>query len=385
MDHLDIAARTGTTEDVRTRLAHFFRCWPLAALDRFEEALSGAEEGIGAAQRDRQNWALHIFETWKGLQALHTGRLAEAALMLDGRFDPDDARLVVGIIDAAGVAGLGRLRIHLGDERGAREVAHMCQVMLGASPPSTRRQAAWFLASRAMGQGDAATAHRMLCALGEEQRLSLFPLFPHDVADDALLVHIALTVGDDELVRQVSAVAERRQQRNPDVASVRASTAHVRGLLRRSAPDLEDAARLFGSSARPLAQASALEDLGHQRLDDGATERAIDAFDQALVLDIDAGASWDAARVRHRLRELGVRRRIIHVETPATGWASLTPAESTVAELVVGGRTNREIAQQLFISPHTVNAHLRHVFDKMRVRSRVELARLAANRDAHRH
>src|SRR4029077_17666328 len=232
LDHLDLAAQTGTSEDVRTRLAHFFRCWPLAALDRFDEALKGAEEGIRAAQRDRQNWALHIFETWKGLQALHTGRLVDAALLLDGRFDPDDAELVVGIIDAAGVAGLGRLRIHLGDERGTRDAAHMCEVMLGASPPSTRRQAAWFLASRAMGQGDAATAHRMLCALGEDERLSLFPLFPHDVADDARLVRMALAVGDDELVRQVSAVAERRQQRNPDVASIRASTAHLRGVRR---------------------------------------------------------------------------------------------------------------------------------------------------------
>src|SRR4029077_13828796 len=115
-------------------------------------------------------------------------------------------------------------------------------------------------------------------------------------------------------------------------------------------PDLETAARLFGTSARPLAQASALEDLGRQHLDDGATAQAIAAFDRALVLDVDAGASWDAARVRQRLRELGVRRRIIHAETHSTGWASLTSAETGVAELVVEGRTNREIAQQLFIS-----------------------------------
>jgi len=53
----------------------------------------------------------------------------------------------------------------------------------------------------------------------------------------------------------------------------------------------------------------------------------------------------------------------------------LTLAETAVAALVVDGRTNREIAQQLFISPHTVNAHLRHIFDKMGVRSRVELTR----------
>ena len=371
--HLDVAARTGTSEDVRTRLAHLFRCWPLAALDRIEESTIRAEEGLAAAQRDRQNWALHIFETWKGLLALQTGRLADAVLALDGRFESADANLVVGVIDAAGVAGLGRLRIHLGDERGTREVAQICQVMMGTTSPATRRHAAWFLASHAMAQGDAVRAHRMLCALGEDERLSLFPLFPHDVGDDSRLVRIALTVGDDELVRAVRAVTERRLEQNPTVASVRAAAAHVRGLASQSAEDLQEAAALFGAATRPLLQAEALEDVGRRHLDAGASEQAIQAFDPALVLAIDAGASWDAARIRQRLRGLGVRRRVVSSDTTTTGWASLTVAEAGVAELVVEGRTNREVAEQLFISPHTVNAHLRHVFDKMGIRSRVEL------------
>jgi uncharacterized membrane protein YccC len=43
---------------VRIRLAHYFRCWPLASLDRFDEATAVADAGIADAQRDRQNWAL---------------------------------------------------------------------------------------------------------------------------------------------------------------------------------------------------------------------------------------------------------------------------------------------------------------------------------------
>jgi DNA-binding CsgD family transcriptional regulator len=378
VDHLDVARRTGTSEDVRVRLAQFFRCWPLAALDRHDEALNRAVEGIEEAHRDRQNWAVHIFEIWRGLQALHTGRLTDAALALDGRFNPADARLVVGVIDAAGVAALGQLRIHLGDDRGAREIAQMCHVMLSSSPPSTRRHAAWFLASHAMAQGDPEQAHQMLRALGENRRFSLFPLFPHDVADDARLVHIGLAVGDEELVRGACTVAERRLLRNPAVASVQASAAHVSGLVHRSAADLHAAASLFGTASRPLAQTQALEDAGQQHLDSGDSQDAIEAFDRALVLAVDAGAGWDAARIRHRLRELGVRRRVVPRETTTTGWMSLTTAERGVAELAVDGLTNREIAQRLFISPHTVNAHLRHVFDKMRVRSRVELTRAVA-------
>jgi DNA-binding CsgD family transcriptional regulator len=382
--HLDAAVRLGTTEDVRLRLAHYFRCWPLAALDRFDEATAVADAGIADAQRDRQNWALRSFETWRGLQALQAGRLADAAVALEGRFEPGDASLIVGVIDAAGVGGLGRLKIHLGDERAARVVAEMCHTMLAATAPSVRRHAAWFLASRAMAHGDAAEAHRMLCALGEDERLDLLPLFPHDVALDAEMARIALVAEDDELVTAIAATAERRSDLNPSVRSIHAAAAHVRGLVRHSAAELADAFKLFAEAGRPLAQLSALDDLGIQRLRDGSPAAAIDAFDRSLILALDVGAGWDAARARSRLRDLGVRRRIIGIDTPRTGWAALTPAEGAVVELVTEGRTNREIAEQLFISPHTVSAHLRHVFDKMGVRSRVELTRAAAERNTHR-
>jgi DNA-binding CsgD family transcriptional regulator len=49
-----------------------------------------------------------------------------------------------------------------------------------------------------------------------------------------------------------------------------------------------------------------------------------------------------------------------------------------VVRLVALGATNREAAQRLFLSPHTVDTHLRHAFEKVGVRSRVQLARLYA-------
>jgi DNA-binding CsgD family transcriptional regulator len=356
----------------------------LAALDRFDEATAVAEAGIADAQRDRQNWALRSFETWRGLQALQAGRLSDAALVLEGRFEPSDASLMVGVIDAAGVAGLGRLKIHLGDERGARIVAQMCRVMLAATAPGVHRHATWFLASLAMAQGDAVEAHRMLSAFGDGERLNLFPLFPHDVALDADLAHVALAVEDEELVSAVVDTVERRHELNPGVRSVQAAAAHVRGLVNQSGAELADAVELFAAAGRPLAQVSALDDLGNQRLRDGSPDAAIDAFDRSLILALDIGAGWDAARARSRLRDLGVRRRVVGVDAPRTGWAALTPAEAAVVDLAIGGGTNREIAEQLFISPHTVSTHLRHVFDKMGVRSRVELARAAGERNTHR-
>jgi DNA-binding CsgD family transcriptional regulator len=74
--------------------------------------------------------------------------------------------------------------------------------------------------------------------------------------------------------------------------------------------------------------------------------------------------------------ELGIRRRVLSLDRPKLGWESLTDAELQVARLAAAGYTNRGIADRLFVSPHTVNTHLRHVFDKLDIRSRVDLTRV---------
>jgi DNA-binding CsgD family transcriptional regulator len=62
----------------------------------------------------------------------------------------------------------------------------------------------------------------------------------------------------------------------------------------------------------------------------------------------------------------------------ATDWATLTNAERALAALVAKGMTNRQVAERLFISRHTVDAHLRHIFRKLGINSRVGLAHLVA-------
>ena len=65
---------------------------------------------------------------------------------------------------------------------------------------------------------------------------------------------------------------------------------------------------------------------------------------------------------------------------PTSGWASLTPAELDVVRLACEGLGNKDIAARLFISPRTVQAHLTHVYTKLGVTSRVQLAQEAARR-----
>jgi DNA-binding CsgD family transcriptional regulator len=372
------------SDDTRGHLTRQWRCDVLTALDRLDESLQMAAENVTAAQRDRQGWALAVFETGRGRQLLQMGRLPEAAAILEEHFTPDTAHQVVSVLDAAGVSALGRVALHTRDRGLARQAAEIAHVMLDQSVPGVRAHAAWLLASQAMADGDPPGAHRWLCALGEDERMSILPLHPMDVMDEAQLVRIALAVQDHELAVHAVASAQRRSAVNPDVRSLAAAAAHVDGLLRHSQQRLAEAVELFEGGPRPLALASALEDLGAITVKNGVTQHAVNAFSRALELYAHAGAAWDAGRVRGRLRALGVHRRLVSARRPGRGWAAMTDSELAVARLVAQGLSNREVAERLFVSPHTVSGHLRHVFTKLDVNSRAELTRLAGLHDSNR-
>jgi DNA-binding CsgD family transcriptional regulator len=59
------------------------------------------------------------------------------------------------------------------------------------------------------------------------------------------------------------------------------------------------------------------------------------------------------------------------------GWDALTPAEIEVIRVVSAGRTNKQAASLLFVSPHTISSHLRHAYMKLSINSRVELVHVA--------
>jgi DNA-binding CsgD family transcriptional regulator/tetratricopeptide (TPR) repeat protein len=363
-------------EDAGGRVAQLWRGELLAVLDRLDESLQLTDDGVAAAQRDRQAWALRLFEMWRGRRLLQTGRIADAAAVLEGQFTPEDANLVASVHDASGVVALGRVALHTGDAHLTRQTAAIARAMLAQSAPVIGRHGAWVLALQAMAEGDAAGARAWLAALGEEERTSILPLQPIDVTNDVHVVRIAIGAGDDELAQSTLAIAEHRAQLNFDVPSMAATAAHVRGLLWSSHEELANAVALFANSPRPLARASAHEDLGRVLLDRAARTDGLDHLGQALELYARAGATWDASRVRGRLRAQGVRRRLVTPARPATGWAGLTDSELAVVRIVAEGRTNREVAERLFLSPHTVSSHLRHAFTKLAVNSRVELTRI---------
>jgi DNA-binding CsgD family transcriptional regulator len=121
--------------------------------------------------------------------------------------------------------------------------------------------------------------------------------------------------------------------------------------------------------------AGACEDAAGLLAQGGRRDESAALLAEALDRYEQAGADAWARRVRAQLRALGVR----HAprgprRRPASGWESLTATEREVSLLVAEGLTNGAVARRLYVSPHTVNTHLRHVFAKLGVANRVALA-----------
>jgi DNA-binding NarL/FixJ family response regulator len=134
-----------------------------------------------------------------------------------------------------------------------------------------------------------------------------------------------------------------------------------------------EAALSHALAGRALAQAGdgarAIEEL----------ERAASAFDACSALRYRDEAERDLRKLGRRVQR-GQRGR-----SDGVGVASLTERELQVARLVVERKTNPEIAAELFLSLKTVETHLRHIFGKLGVSSRVEVARAVESADAAVH
>jgi DNA-binding CsgD family transcriptional regulator len=232
-----------------------------------------------------------------------------------------------------------------------------------------------------MARGEPDVARAELAAGADDANTSILPLLARDVCDEPQLVRLAVAADDRVLARLAVATAEKRERLNPGVSLIAAAAAHARGLSNADLPDLQTAVDLLQGGPRPLVLASALEDLGRQLAKQAAQEPAVTALGQALEIYAETGASWDESRVRIRLRGLGVRRRLVPAQRPQHSWEALTDSELKVVRLIATGMTNRDAANKLYLSPHTVSTHLRHAFTKLGINSRTELTRIAVEQE----
>jgi DNA-binding CsgD family transcriptional regulator len=194
------------------------------------------------------------------------------------------------------------------------------------------------------------------------------------------MVRTAVATGEHDRAAAVVAAAVELAAENRGFPTLAAAAAHARGVFDQDSMALVRAARRH----RHLwAQASAAEDAGVVLAAGGDRQGALAQFDHAKAAYQQAGAAGDARRVRSRLRSLEVRRRHWRqAERPVGGWESLTDTECSVADLVAQGLTNRQVAVRMFLSPHTIDFHLRQMFRKLDIGSRVDLTRLVVERDS---
>ena len=105
-------------------------------------------------------------------------------------------------------------------------------------------------------------------------------------------------------------------------------------------------------------------------------------FERSIAAYSAAGARRDADRVRERMRQGGASLGRVGEASEETGWSGLTETERRVADLVARGLTNAEIGADMFMSRHTAGVHLRHIFRKLGIKSRVELTRIVLEQGA---
>jgi DNA-binding CsgD family transcriptional regulator len=319
-------------------------------------------------------WPEGIAEAMRARIALATGRLDDAAALAQSASGMTGAHGPVGR-DALVLPVLATVALRQGDLRAADGYAEQLSGN-GRSYGSAygegtaRLVTAQVLEAR---RGPRAALDVLAGVLGEleEHRSVLLA----DQGNAPWLVRAALAVEDRGRAANIASVISETSRANPTFAVIRASADYAEGLLVGDISRLEHAAAQLPD---PWIRSCATEDQGVLLAEAGKGDEAARAFDEALREYARLGAGRDVARTRRRLRELGIRHR--HWGTakrPAVGWGSLTDTELATARLVAQGLTNQQIANQLFISMHTVAFHLRHVFRKLDIRSRVELTRIA--------
>jgi predicted ATPase/class 3 adenylate cyclase/DNA-binding CsgD family transcriptional regulator len=135
-----------------------------------------------------------------------------------------------------------------------------------------------------------------------------------------------------------------------------------------------EAARLFGAADAARRQTG----IARFKIFDADHELRLDAVRDSLG-ESDFHAAWDEGAALTIEEAIGYARRGRgERKRPSKGWASLTPTELDVVRLACEGLGNKEIATRLFVSPRTVQAHLSHVYSKLGVSSRVQLAQVAS-------
>jgi DNA-binding CsgD family transcriptional regulator len=366
MRRLDEAAATALEARATVPISGAWACCFLVgacvAVRDYERAFAWCDRIAEFAERHRSRYMLAFCRAEYGLVHLWRGRWAEAERMLESSIE-DFSRARPAMVGGPLVA-LAELRRRQG--RAAEAAALLDSAGSSGAAQLVRGRLA-------LGDGDAGRAaelaERVLRRLPEHWSLGRVPAvellaeartacgeLEAAGAAVAALRAVALDVGTRPLEAAAALAAGRLAARNGDHVAAR--------------PPLEDAVDGLDGCGAPFEAAEARTALAETLL---ALGRAAEAAEEA------AGAA-------KRLASLGAvpaaerARRVLQAARSAAGTGglgALTPRERAVLDLLAAGMTNREIADALVISPHTVHRHVSHILRKLDLPSRTAAAAVA--------
>ncbi len=344
-----------------------FAAASLVFLDRLQEAEAELDRAVESAKRRGAVIALSIARHFQAYVHHHRGRLREAVACAERsleiyRYGWTDSPWSIPILALA--------QIHLGDLGAAREA-----IKLGEDAGPDRVEHALLLESRAalsLAAGEPERALEDARAAGKIAE-EAFQTRSSRIFDWCRLAALAADRADrhaealdlaEGALRRAEAGGTPRQLGTALCAAglIRGGHEGV-GLLERAVAALDRSPSRYYLLEAKLELGSAMRRVGRR-------SAAREMLFQALELADEFGAQPAIARARTELASLGLRPR----QSARAGLGSLTPAERRVASLASSGKTTKEIAAELYLSPKTVENHLTRIYRKLDIQGRAGLA-----------
>lgn len=347
--------------------------------EQFRRVVEMSRRGIRVARLTRQEGLIPELTLSEGFCLTMLGRLAEAQRVLDAGVE---AARVTGNPSAISwvLMNLSVAQLSAGRAEDAlRTARESFDIAANDDPNLLRPFPAYTVAAARFALGEAEPARDLLLAECGGPGLEMVPGFWRcNVLE--LLTRIELALGHENEA-EAAATACEIQADAVDRPAARGWALLARAAVElereddRAADTAEAAAESFAGSDAVVDRARALVLAGRARVASGRRDAALESLDTAAGLAEEHGAEAVREEAVRELRRLGRRR----ARPEGDGPGSLSDRERDVAELIQAGRTNAEIAGELFLSVKTVESHVRNMFRKLDVKSRAEIARMMEN------
>jgi DNA-binding NarL/FixJ family response regulator len=370
--------------ELATRLdALYYLVWAETYLERYDDAMAHADRGIAICRATGAGQLLVPLQLAKNFPMEMQGRLAEATECCETALEAAQVSASPHEVYRA-LFELGWTRYFAGDLHGAiaayEESARVDPRLAGGTIPNAGGGPGWGLGVALVESGEVERGHKILLDLGAEGVARTMPV--ERCFDWESLTLVELAVGNTEAAAGYASRAEEDSAAlGLKLPAALAGRARAAVLLATGDPlaAAEAAAESAAAATSIAAHLHAAFSRGLEGRALAAAGRRAEAIDvlRTAEQELDRCASVRARdEVRRELRRLGARR---ETRGPASGGDSgteaLTHREIEIARLVTERKTNREIAGELFLSEKTIESHMRSIFRKLGVSSRVEVAR----------